>query len=134
MQISLFFRRTALVLVLAMLFHTLVVPLAGAAMITTETMVTTEQASESRVRLATLLAREDVSSALQAQGVSSEEVLARVNSLTDPEVVKLSQSIDDLPAAGDFGGLIGAVVFVFLVLLITDIVGLTDVFPFVKKH
>lgn len=135
MQLSMLFRRTALVLVMAMSFHTLIVPLAGAAMITTETMVATENAGESRAKLVNLLAREDVSSALQAQGVSSDEVLARVNSLTDPEVVKLSQSIDSLPAAGDgVGSVVGAIVFIFLVLLITDLIGLTDVFPFVKKR
>lgn len=135
MCLSLFFRRIALVLVLVMSFHTLVVPVAGAVMITTETMVSTQAATESRARLSALLAREDVASALKEHGVSSEEALVRVNSLTDPEVVKLSQSIDALPAAGDgFGSLIGAIVFIFLVLLFTDLVGLTDVYPFVRKR
>lgn len=134
MYLSLFFRRIALMLVMVLSFQVLVVPVAGAAMIATETMVGTGSATESRARLSTLLAREDVAGALKAHGVSSEEALLRVKSLTDQEVVKLSQTIDALPAAGDFGGLIGALVFVFLVLLFTDIVGLTDVYPFVKKR
>jgi hypothetical protein len=49
--------------------------------------------------------------------------------------MKLAQNIDSLPAAADFGvgGLVGALVFIFLVLLLTDLLGLTDVYPFVNK-
>jgi hypothetical protein len=32
------------------------------------------------------------------------------------------------------GIIVGAILLVFFVLLITDLLGLTDVFPFVKKH
>ena len=40
-----------------------------------------------------------------------------------------------MPAGqGAIGVIIGAALIIFLVLLITDIVGITDVFPFVKKH
>jgi hypothetical protein len=43
--------------------------------------------------------------------------------------------MDQLPAGGDaVGVLIGASLFVFIVLLITDILGFTDVFPFVKSR
>jgi hypothetical protein len=40
----------------------------------------------------------------------------------------------EMPAGGGaFGIIIGAALFVFIVLLITDMAGATDVFPFVKK-
>jgi len=55
----------------------------------------------------------------------------RVASMTDEEVRALNQKIDEMPAGS---GVVGAVVLIFLVLLITDIAGLTDVFPFVKKN
>ena len=43
-------------------------------------------------------------------------------------------SIDPLPAGGDaLGVILGVALIVFLVLLITDIMGYTDIFPFVKK-
>lgn len=135
MHLSLLFRRTAVALLFLLSFHTFIAPVAGAVMIETESMAATEAAAASRAELGALLAREDVAAALLEHGVTAAEALTRINSLTDQEVVKLAQNIDSLPAAGDgAGGLIGAIVFIFLVLLFTDIIGVTDVFPFVKKH
>lgn len=135
MQLSSLFRKTALLLILLMSFHTIVAPVASAVMVETATLVSAQEVDASRARLAALLAREDVGAALQGHGVSAQEVLNRVNSLTDQEVMKLAQNIDALPAGADgFGSLIGALVFIFLVLLFTDLLGLTDVYPFVKKH
>lgn len=135
MQLSSLFRKTALLLILLLSFHTIVAPVASAVMVETATLVSAQEVDASRARLAALLAREDVGAALQGHGVSAQEVLNRVNSLTDQEVMKLAQNIDALPAGADgFGSLIGALVFIFLVLLFTDLLGLTDVYPFVKKH
>ena len=135
MRLSRLFHKTALLLILLMSFHTVIAPLAQAALVATDTLVSAQEVDASRARLAALLAREDVGAALQSHGVSAQEVLNRVNSLTDQEVIKLAQNIDALPAGADgFGSLIGALVFIFLVLLFTDLLGLTDVYPFVKKH
>ena len=135
MCLSRFFQKTALMLVMLMSFHTIAVPLAGAALIETTTLVSAQEADASRAQLTALLAREDIGLALKGHGVTAEEALSRVNSLTDQEVTKLSQNINSLPAAADFGigGLVGALVFIFLVLLFTDLLGLTDVYPFVNK-
>ena len=135
MRLSSCFHKTALLLILLMSFHTVIAPLAQAALVETDVLVNAQEVDASRARLAALLAREDVGAALQSHGVSAQEVLSRVNSLTDQEVTKLAQNIDALPAGADgFGSLIGALVFIFLVLLFTDLLGLTDVYPFVKKH
>jgi hypothetical protein len=53
--------------------------------------------------------------------------------MSDDEILKISSEIDTLPAGGDLGGIVGAVVFVFVVLLITDILGLTKVFGFTRS-
>ena len=135
MQLSRLFQKTALLLVLLMSFHTIVSPLANAAMVETATLVSAQEVDASRARLATLLARADVGAALQGQGITAEEAQQRTNSLSDQEVVKLAQNLDALPAGADggVGSVIGALVFIFVVLLITDILGFTDVFPFVHK-
>jgi len=52
------------------------------------------------------------------------------SALTDDEARLLAQRIDQMPAGG---GIVGAIVLIFLVLLVTDVLGLTDVFPFTKK-
>lgn len=97
--------------------------------ITTEEATTTAAAMAERDRLAGLLARTDVQQGLAAYGVSSEEARARVAALSDDEVGQLSQRLDKVPAGGD---IIGVIVFLFLVLLVTDILGFTKIFPFTR--
>ena len=110
---------------------TLHIPAARADMVSTETVASAQQAQQTRDRIRSTLNREDVQRALTARGVSPDQVQARIDSLTDEEAQQLVAKIDQLPAGGD--DVLGALVLIFLVLLITDILGLTDVFPFVKK-
>jgi hypothetical protein len=80
-----------------------------------------------------VLERVEVQNQLQAHGVSIEQAKARIAALTDVEAAQLAAQIDSLPAGGNgVGALIGAVLIVFLVLLLTDILGFTKVFPFTK--
>jgi hypothetical protein len=51
----------------------------------------------------------------------------RVAALTDEEVHKVAGKLDQIPAGGD---ILGVLLTVFIILLITDILGLTKVFPF----
>lgn len=99
-------------------------------------MLSTGQAvsSSARARIDALLGREDLQARLAAYGVKASDVKARVAAMSDDEVAQLAGQIDSAPAGGDaFGALIGAAVLVFLVLLITDILGYTHVFPFTKS-
>lgn len=88
-------------------------------------------AGAARERVAQALSRAEVGARLEAYGVSRTDVQARVAALTDDEVARLADDLDSLPAGGD--GIVGAIVFVFLLLLLTDIVGLTKVFPFTRS-
>lgn len=87
-------------------------------------------AAAQRDRVATMLDRADVRAQLEAHGVRPAEVKARVAALTDEEVAQLARQLDRLPAGGE--GIIGAILIVFLVLLITDLLGLTRVFSFTR--
>jgi hypothetical protein len=108
---------------------------AFAGMIGTETVLDATRGQEARDYLNRTLAREDVRASLIAQGIDPLEAKARVDSLSDAEAVSLADQIEELPAGGSaLGILVGALLIVFIVLLITDILGYTDVFPFVKKH
>lgn len=84
-----------------------------------------------RERIHEFLERADVQAQLRARGVDAEAAKARVAALTDAEVAQLAARIDELPAGGI--GVIGAILVVFLVLLITDLLGLTKVFPFTRS-
>jgi hypothetical protein len=97
-------------------------------------IVTTDaaMAAAQRDRVAGMLDRADVRSQLEALGVKPADVQARVEALSDDEVAQLAGRMGELPAGAD-GGIIGALIFVFLVLLITDILGLTKIFPFTRS-
>lgn len=89
--------------------------------------------TDTRTELRSLLSRTDVQSALESAGIPVDEAQARVNTLSELELAEIQQQLDELPAGAGAGSIVGAVVFIFLVLLITDILGLTDVFDFVRK-
>ncbi len=86
---------------------------------------------ESRAHIAAVLERPAVQAKLQELGIAPEDAKARVAALTDDEAAALANKIDSLPAGGD--GVLGTLVFIFLVLLVTDILGLTKVFPFTRS-
>jgi len=95
-------------------------------------LITTEEATNGSVRqrVGELLARAEVRDALAARGVDAAQVEARVAALTDDEARLLADQLDRLPAgASDVLGILFAV---FIILLITDLLGLTKVFPFTR--
>jgi hypothetical protein len=105
-----------------------------AAMIETETVLEASQGQEARSRIKQLLVREDVRQALIKQGIDPREADARINGLSEAEAIAVADRLDQLPAGGGALELVLIVaLIVFLTLLATDIMGYTDIFPFVKK-
>ncbi|MDH4172371.1 MAG: PA2779 family protein [Betaproteobacteria bacterium] len=103
----------------------LVLP-AHAGIVSSEALV----AGTQQERLAGLLERSDVRARLQAYGVDPAQAQARVAALSDEEAARLAAQIDELPAGGD---VLGVALIVFLVLLFTDIMGYTKIFPFTRS-
>jgi len=105
-----------------------------AQMITTEMSIGINKQAEGRTTINTFLQREDVQQTMVKQGIDLIEAKKRVDNLSDAEVLRLAQTIEQLPAgAGAIGTIVGAAVLVFIVLLVTDLLGLTHVFPFVNR-
>ena len=100
-----------------------------AAMMSTQQIMQTQQTEMERDNIAQLLNREDVQQQLKAMGVSPQHVQNRVNLMTNSEVAELNQHLSDLPAGGN---VVGVVLVVFLVFVITDVLGATNIFPFIK--
>lgn len=117
-----------LLLTISVPFHTVF-----AALVTTEEVVTSERAVEARRYIRDVLAREEIQAVLTRQGVDPLEAQARVASLTDAEAIELASKLETAPAGGVVGVLLGIALIVFIVLVITDALGYTDVFPFVKS-
>lgn len=104
---------------------------AYAGMVGTQAVIDQQQSQQDRAQIMDLLSRQDLRDELMAYGVDPDMAKQRVAALSDAEVEALAGKLAEVPAGGD--SFIGAVVFIFLVLLLTDILGFTDVFPFVNK-
>ncbi|WP_089678798.1 PA2779 family protein [Halomonas shengliensis] len=126
-------RRTlSLLLIAALVLGSLPVAAAPApadGMVTTQDALAAERAQGDRERIHAVLAREDVREQLVAQGVDPAEVEARVAALSDAEAAQMADRLDEMPAGAS---VVGALFAVFVILLVTDILGLTNVYPFTR--
>jgi hypothetical protein len=95
---------------------------------TEEVLVAADGAQRSKVEA--FLHREDVQKALEAHGLSAQAALDRVQAMSDAEVQQLAGRVDQVAAGGD---IVGVFFTIFVLLLITDILGLTQVFPFTRR-
>lgn len=129
-QYSQFMRWTSRVVILSMLTVVLPIQSASAGMVETDQVVSHELAMQDRARIYAFVDREDVLAQLQKEGVTAGEAKARVNALTDDEAHMIAGKLDQLPAGGD---VLDVLLIVFIVLLITDILGFTKVFPFTRS-
>lgn len=100
---------------------------ASAALISTEQSVSAH--SVDRAHIKQFFDRADVAKILESKGVTPEMAKARVDSMTDEEAQQLAQKIDTAPAGA---GIIEVAFTVFVILLITDILGFTKVFSFTR--
>jgi hypothetical protein len=130
------FARTIASVVSIALGTTALVQPASATLISTEEVVQqaaaqarTEAGDGQRARLASELDRPELLERLQQYGVSAEQARARVDALSDEEAAILVARIDQAPAGGD---VLGVAVFIFVLLLVTDILGFTKIFPFTR--
>jgi hypothetical protein len=133
---SLIQKRKAIAILVIISFSTLCIisAPAQAKMINTDEIFKQSQYDLSSKSINSFLDRSEVQKCLVAWGVSPEEAKARIDSLTDEEIENIASRIDRLPAGGDgLGTIVGAALLIFIILLITDILGFTDVFSFVKK-
>ena len=124
--------RQYLVYTLIFVFHwTALTAPAHAAMISSEALVQAEHRDATETRVLQALSRPDLVRQMEKLGVDPTAARDRVAALTDEELAALDQRLDSLPAGGD---VLGALVFVFVLLLVTDILGFTKVYPFTRAQ
>lgn len=99
-------------------------------LISTQSALDAAQVDADRERIGNLLARADVREQLVNYGVELNEVEARVAALSDQEVRQMTEQLDKMPAGAN--AVVGALLTVFIILLVTDLLGLTHVFPFTR--
>ena len=104
-----------------------------ASMIGTETVIDMARGQEARDCLNRMMTREDVQTVFTSYGINPLEAKARLDTLSDTEIIRLYDQIEQLPAGGsDLGTAFIAVGVVFIILFITDLLGYTDVFSFTR--
>ena len=123
-----FLRRLTTLAATLLLFALVTSPL-HASMVGTGEMLAGEQAHADRIQLMHTLSRDDMRRQMERMGVSPEAAEARVARMTDDEVAALNERLAELPAGA---GVIETVVIIFLVLVILDAMGITDIFAFVR--
>ena len=117
-------------LIVSLCYFDLPIRPAHADLISTYSVTAASQAESARQKLGRYLERGEVRAALERFGVEPAAARARVDALSDDEVAAISGRIDSLPAGGE---IIGVLVFIFVLLLVTDILGFTKVYPFTRS-
>jgi len=98
---------------------------AQAGIVGSEQLLQSERSTVQREQLQQWMARDDVRQQLQSLGVDAGQAAERIDALTDQELQQLALNMDAQPAGGDIIGVIG---IVFVVLLILELVGVTNIF------
>jgi predicted PurR-regulated permease PerM len=101
---------------------------AQAAMIGNQQIINQNHPGQTRDSLQQLLEQETARQQLQAWGVSPDQLKSRIGSLTDAELASINQQVNDLNAGGN---ILGILLVIFIVFVITDVIGATDIFPFI---
>lgn len=122
-------RRLSLVMAAVFGFMTLAIPVAQAGMISVERYTAPSAAGEQRAQVQNFLQREDVRAQLIDLGIDPQLAQARATALSDAELVRAADLINQ-PSGGDA---VGAIALIFVVLIITDVLGYTDIFTFIRK-
>ena len=102
-----------------------------AAMVGNDDVVAEARGDLDRAEVMAFLDRDDVRAQLEAQGVDPADAKARVAAMTDAEVAELQARMDEIPA-GAGPSVLGAALVIFVVFVITDVIGATDIFPFIR--
>ena len=99
-----------------------------AAIVTNQQIIHHEQQLSDKDRVLQTLNRAEVREQLSQMGVSATDLETRINQMTQAELAQLQQQITDLPAGAD---VLGFILVIFVVFVITDVLGATDIFPFI---
>ena len=101
---------------------------ATAGVYSSEQAINSQQYQYNKQQVLNLVDSADVQQKLLNLGVSPTDAKARIASMTNQELVDFNQHINEMPA----GGIVGTIVTVLVVVAVLDLMGLTDVYPFIR--
>lgn len=109
-----------------LLAQCVLVPAANAAMIGTEMELSQAERSAKEEQVMSLVQREEAKATLEKYGVAPADIEKRLDRLSDQQLAQLAQKAEDLPAGQS---VLGFVLAVLLILILLDLLGVTNVFP-----
>ena len=120
-------KSVSILMVLLMVMITTPVSSVFAALVGTEAILINQDTLDARDQVRFFLDRQDVQAQLTARGIDPAEAKARVDSLSDSEVMQIADKIDQLPAGGSFWGtVLYLAIIAFIVLVVLELLGYTD--------
>jgi hypothetical protein len=102
-------------------------------LVSTAAVVAEARSDATRARLHDLANRPEIAAELARQGLAPDQARASIDALSDAELAAIAGKLDEQPAGAWVGAVLAAGLIVFLVLLFTDIIGATDVFPWAGR-
>ena len=114
---------------LAILLLSLHTPIVNAAIVPTSSLIIEQQSQEQRQILLQRVSKAEAQELLLSFGVTPEMAEQRIQAMTTEELAQLNNKFENLPAGQ---GILGTVIVVFVVLIVLDLLGTTDIFPAIK--
>lgn len=115
--------------ILIMLISMVQIPMASSAIITTDEAIQLQQNDINREYILSMLQKDELQQQLADYGLDAQLAAERVSHMTDAEIALLNERLNEMPAGE---GVVGTIVLIFIVFIITDALGATDIFPFVR--
>ncbi len=112
------------VVILSFTFMQITPAIAG--VVATDRFLIEQSVQQERENLRAFMARENVQSLLQHNGLTVEQAQKRVDALTDAEVQMLARKYEELPAAGNAAA---GILIIALFVMVLELSGLTDISP-----
>lgn len=113
-----------------MLLATQISTMAQAEMLSTNEVISRYATHADRDFLLNELEKQEIRDELVARGVDPKEAETRLKALSNEEIASILHQMEHDTAGGN--GIVGALVTVFIILLVTDLLCLTKVFPFTR--
>ena len=101
---------------------------ATAGVFSSDQVVADQQHQFNKQQVLSFVDTAEVKNKLIELGVSPAEAKQRIANMTAQELDALNNEINDMPA----GGIVGTIVTVLVVVAILDLMGITDVYPFIR--
>lgn len=101
---------------------------ATAEVYSSDQVIAKQQHQFNRHQVLSMVDNAEVQSKLLALGVNRDDAKQRIANMTNEELEALNSHLNDMPA----GGIVGTVFTVLVVVAVLDLMGITDVYPFIR--